>query len=482
MYGTTEGELKVLLHRIERATASCGALVLKTNRAAGNVLEPYVTVGSQDLVDEYLRSVNVSATRVPLRGNSTHIVELWQNNPANQRVFRLVREERLLGLLVLLYDTPHSWTDGLFVVEELIDALGKSLSYIEAVEGNQQLEAMLNSTIEGVALLDQSFSVVMANDCFSRTLRKTNCFGRVLEDLIPITKRQIDELLLGSNVTVALRRTDCSLILDVNLRKVAVASSLWFCVSLRDVTQTRALLLELETKTSELMELNAHLRQARDAEAEFLSMVTHELRNPLNIIVNGLELLAKNTSFDKEADEDLAIVLDASAQLNHRIGDLLTIAQLRANVLTFDFEPVDIIEILTCSVRCFSDDRVSLVVPQDVTEVPIVTGDPRRLRQLFENLIDNARKYGSGSIRVSMGVQDGELFVEVANEGDPIPEYLCERVLEPFIRNDKGVSGLGLGLAIAKGIALAHGGDLRVRSKGRETLARFSMSVKTMRW
>jgi signal transduction histidine kinase len=106
-------------------------------------------------------------------------------------------------------------------------------------------------------------------------------------------------------------------------------------------------------------------------------------------------------------------------------------------------------------------------VEVETAEAAVVEGDPLALRRLFTNLVDNAVKYG-GRARLRLFISDGAAVAEIADAGPGLPPGAIEKVFEPFFRleqsRNRATGGIGLGLAVARSIARAHGGDVTLRS------------------
>ena len=106
----------------------------------------------------------------------------------------------------------------------------------------------------------------------------------------------------------------------------------------------------------------------------------------------------------------------------------------------------------------------------------IITGQSLGLKRLFGNLIDNALKHG-GDANVTLARGDGVVIVDVQDDGPGIPEDQRESVFEPFVRLNEGTSGAGLGLAAARSIARAHGGDVVIADSEKGALLRVTLPV-----
>jgi len=186
--------------------------------------------------------------------------------------------------------------------------------------------------------------------------------------------------------------------------------------------------------------------------AAFAGAISHDLRTPLTRIRFKLE--AKTP--------DKASILADVAQMEEMICALLIF--IRGVGESGRRERLDLLSVIECAVddatRGGGQVRIENATPL------MVNADPTALRRLFANLIDNALKYGGGA-GARVFVQAGEAVVEIQDAGPGLPAPELERVFTPFYRTDAArtldAGGVGLGLAVARAIARAHGGDLVLR-------------------
>jgi signal transduction histidine kinase len=225
-------------------------------------------------------------------------------------------------------------------------------------------------------------------------------------------------------------------------------------------------------RTAELMEANRRLAEANVAKDRFLATLSHELRTPLTPLRAGIDLLR-----ERLPQPDWQPILDAMqrnlAQETRLIDDLLDIARISAGKLSLEKRGINVADCLRNAVEMI-EPRASakeLLLKIDLRDTfPPLLADPVRLQQLVANLLDNAVKFSpaKSDIRLSAWSSEGNVFLEVADSGPGIdPEHLS-RVFEPFWQADlssrRQYGGTGLGMAIAREIALLHDGDLSVRN------------------
>lgn len=223
--------------------------------------------------------------------------------------------------------------------------------------------------------------------------------------------------------------------------------------------------------------------QRHDAELreQFIAVLGHDLRNPLASVDAGARLLAKET-LSERGRAVLGLVQNSAGRMARLIDDVLDFARgrLGGGIPVERVGEVPLAPMLCQVVEELRASRPDRVIEADLEGVGSVRCDPGRLGQLVSNLVANALTHGAdGPVRVR-GSTDGGMFeLSVSNSGEPIPPATAEQLFMPFVRNSAKPSaqGLGLGLYIAKEIAKAHEGDLRVTSTPEETRFTFTMQV-----
>ncbi|HET7567511.1 MAG TPA: ATP-binding protein [Gaiellaceae bacterium] len=215
------------------------------------------------------------------------------------------------------------------------------------------------------------------------------------------------------------------------------------------------------------------LRRLSALRADFVSLVSHELRSPMAAVIGAARTLQDRwrqlTADQREAF--LALIGDETSRLAELVGDVLDTSRIEAGTFSYRFEDVDLRRLVADAVETAGVAQQEVRVVASVPDaLPAVRGDRERLRQVLGNLIDNAVKYSpeGGEVRVSASTENGAIRIAVSDEGPGIPEEQQARIFEKFGRADvAGGSkpGTGLGLFIARSIAEAHGGTLEVSSR-----------------
>jgi signal transduction histidine kinase len=219
-----------------------------------------------------------------------------------------------------------------------------------------------------------------------------------------------------------------------------------------------------------LNEMLDRLDAAFARERAFVSDASHELRTPLAILRTELELALRG---DREREELEAAVRSAAEEtdrLSALAEDLLVIARADQGQLPIRPRPLHADDLLDRLARRFAtrsdaEQRRLLAEPAPGVELE---GDPMRLEQALGNMVENALRYGRGTIRLSAESRDGQVLLHVRDDGPGFPEEFLPKAFERFTRADEARSrgGTGLGLAITAAIATAHGGSAHAANVG----------------
>ncbi len=215
--------------------------------------------------------------------------------------------------------------------------------------------------------------------------------------------------------------------------------------------------------------------RANAAKSQFLAVISHELRTPINAIVGFSELLSKVEAENlpvARRHEYLNTILESAKHLQGLINDILDVTRMERGVLQIDDQDNDVSELIEIALKICRDHAtasgISLV--GHVADNVQVKGDLTRLKQVILNLLTNAIKFSpqGGVVHVAMdrGPQRA-LVISVRDAGIGISDADAERVFEPFVQGEGGANrrfnGLGLGLAISRKIARLHGGDVTLK-------------------
>ncbi len=204
---------------------------------------------------------------------------------------------------------------------------------------------------------------------------------------------------------------------------------------------------------------------------DLLNAVSHDLRGPLANI-KGYAATLVDAGGDMPQDEQrlfLETIEGEADRLRDLLNHLLDLSKIEAGVLQVDMQPLNVERIVRQTLSGVQEPgrQYETRVASDL----FIMADSRRLRQVLQNLLENAAKYSpdGGSIKIGADEVGGEVVISVSDSGVGIPRHQWDRVFRPYQRADTamshGISGNGLGLAICKGIVEAHGGRIWVESE-----------------
>ncbi len=228
------------------------------------------------------------------------------------------------------------------------------------------------------------------------------------------------------------------------------------------------------------------LRRLSALRADFVSLVSHELRSPMASVIGSARTLEQRWRelSPEQRESFLALISHETSRLAELIGDVLDTSRIESGTFSYSFEDVDLARLVRDSAAAADHGQDEVTVEAVVREpLPAVRGDRDRLRQVLVNLIDNAVKYSPPGDRVSVEAEqsDSRVVIEVRDRGPGISPEHQRLIFEKFGRAnvaEHAKPGTGLGLFIARSIAEAHGGALEVRSApGRGATFRLSLPL-----
>jgi signal transduction histidine kinase len=233
-----------------------------------------------------------------------------------------------------------------------------------------------------------------------------------------------------------------------------------------------------------LDQLYGEAQRVIDAREEILRIVAHDLRSPLNTISMATNLLLDIPATDADRVKRLKIIKRTGEQMERLIQDLLSVTAIEAGRLSIAPRKLrmddlfgDVAEMLEGTAR---EKSIRLIVNR-AADLPPVRGDPARVLQVFSNLVGNAVKFTpeGGAITLSAARADDVIQCAIADTGSGIPPEELPRIFGKFWQSKRGDHrGVGLGLAIARGIVEAHGGTIGVKSEvGKGSVFSFSLPV-----
>jgi PAS domain S-box-containing protein len=358
----------------------------------------------------------------------------------------------------------------------------------DALERERHFRSLVDFTLQPLILKNEKGEVIYASESIKNVLGlKTDLTaGETLENFIHprdifVHKKFFTEVLNSPNkkrsIEIRMKKEDADWIWvrndAINLlghKKIKAVVT-----SIQDITFQKELDREkVEIISEEIKARNLAERAVRDRD-EFLSIASHELKTPLTTVLLQLQSTLRRISSQSLADfsgaqllKSLQIAEVQSKTLGTYIKDLLNVSLASTGRITLNKETMNLSETVRGIVQRMEEEikisgcNVDVFIKEDI----IGNWDPVRIEQLVTNLFTNALKHAKGSkINLTVGKDVDWAIFKVKDEGPGIRSDLLNEIFEPFKQGNKNSNqGLGVGLFIAKRIALAHGGDIEVKN------------------
>ncbi len=205
------------------------------------------------------------------------------------------------------------------------------------------------------------------------------------------------------------------------------------------------------------------LEESDRVRREFLATVSHELRTPLAGVLTATTVLAQRRDLPDAVRDDAASIAEQARRLSRLVGDMLDMARIEGNTLDLRLEPVDLGQAVVAAVDRLHQHAPARAVDVDVPDDTLVVADWDRLGQILDNLLLNADRFAPAATPITLRAESGArdmVVVRVIDRGPGIAGDLRDQVFERFVRGGSGdnETGLGLGLAIVRGLVEAQAG------------------------
>ncbi|AMA71479.1 MULTISPECIES: cell wall metabolism sensor histidine kinase WalK [Aneurinibacillus] len=353
--------------------------------------------------------------------------------------------------------------------------LKQALSQTEAEK--EKLSSILANMSDGVIAADGDRNIILVNKPAQRILGVSykTVLGKNLYEVLSIPG--------DSDERDSLFEENGSLLMDMNVEGEERLIRFSFTVLKNRAEQKHAGIIAVLQDVTEQKALERE-RQ------EFVANVSHELRTPLTTLKSYLEALEEGVVDDPELSRRfLRVLLNETDRMTRLVTDLLQLSRYDAGQYNFDFQPVNVPELLQDVVERFAlqsrQENIELQLDFPAHDLPPVKADRDNIIQVLDNLISNAMKYSNENTKVMIqACEVGEKYVriDIMDEGMGIRKRDLTRIFERFYRVDKARSrsmgGTGLGLSIARQIVLAHGGTIEIDSEWQKgTRVSFTLPV-----
>ncbi|BDA71031.1 Signal Transduction Histidine Kinase (STHK) with CheB and CheR activity [Calothrix sp. PCC 7716] len=399
------------------------------------------------------------------------------------------------------YRTIDNKIDGAVMILVDIDALKRSSEQL--TESRNYAEAIVETMREPLVVLSSRLQVITANRAFYETfdVTTTQVEGRPLFELgngqwnIPHLRELLEQIVPSNNQLSEFQNLVVEhefeqigrKIMMLNARRMSQPNHQdMILLAIDDITQQA----QLQRERSQLLELEQSSRAAAEAanrsKDKFLSILSHELRNPLNSLVGWAQLLRRQKVDANKLARGLEAIENSAKIQTQLIEDLLDISRITSGKMRLDARLIELTPIIKAAievVRVSADAKqIQLVSTLDAAPEQIL-GDPVRLQQIIWNLLTNAIKFTppSGRVEIKLEYIDSTAQIQVSDTGKGINAEFLPYVFERFRQADSSQSrsnpGIGLGLAIVSHLVELHGGTVNAQSLGEGQGATFTVRL-----
>ena len=213
-------------------------------------------------------------------------------------------------------------------------------------------------------------------------------------------------------------------------------------------------------------EMSAKINQNEKMQTEFISSLSHELRTPLTAITGWSETLLSDPNLDQQTRRGMKIIHRETRRLTEMVVELLDFTRIQDGRFTLNVEQADIRGEFEDTVYMYgsrlAQEGIQLELIDNDDDIPEIPCDPKRMRQVFLKILDNAAKHGGEGKRIeaSMCLEDEEIVIRIRDYGPGIPEDELALVKRKFYKGSSKARGTGIGLAVCDEIVELHGGTL----------------------
>jgi two-component system sensor histidine kinase KdpD len=214
------------------------------------------------------------------------------------------------------------------------------------------------------------------------------------------------------------------------------------------------------------------VRKSEELKSIMIDALAHELKTPLTSIEAAADMLLQPANVSQEQRRDLLHIIQQETQgLRRLMGEAIHLARIDAKRMKLESEPLQVDELITAAIQALGEQSASYPIRVEVPDdVPWIFADRELMVQALKQLLDNAMKYSPARSAITVAVQEsnGVVSLSVRDQGQGLTELEQRRVFDKFYRGRRdrsAVQGTGMGLAIAREIAEAHGGSIAVESQ-----------------
>ncbi|BDG08839.1 hybrid sensor histidine kinase/response regulator [Anaeromyxobacter paludicola] len=392
----------------------------------------------------------------------------------------LFKEGRPVALLVVHQDVPRRWTaEDLALLEETAERTWSSVARARAEQALRESEAkyrsLFDSIDEGFCIIEVLFEgerpadyrFLEVNRSFERHTGLSGATGRCIRELVPAHEEHWfriygDVARTGEAARFELPAQALGRYYEVSAFRIGSPEQRRVAVLFDDITARKR--------------AEEELREADRVKTGFLAMLSHELRNPLAPIRNSIYLLERAAAGSEQAARAQEVIRRQTEHLSRLVDDLLDVTRIAHGKVALQRARVDLRDVVRRTAddlrSMFEQGGVGLSVEEETNGPAWVDADATRIGQVLGNLLQNALKFtpGGGRVVVALRADGREVELRVRDTGVGMSPATLARLFEPFAQAEQPLArtagGLGLGLALVKGLVELHGGSVAARSEG----------------
>ncbi len=360
-----------------------------------------------------------------------------------------------------------------FSPQELRGVICKAIEFIRTLQDiateRSRMRVMINSLRDGVLTTDNQKRIALANPAFLNMIgcRKTSVIGHLVSEFIKDERLldMIDQAIRQPPDSYAEITDEMTLPFSKGKEDMIIGIR---CIPFRDRLNRNL------GSVTVFHDITA-LKKIDQLKSDFVSMVAHEIKSPLNSVLMQLNVLSDGLAGDltEKQKEILQRVSDRLTSLTVLSAELLDLSKIESGLINQDREELNLLELIRDQAACFKERAAAANIDLSVkdTAKPVrMMGNRINIEEVVSNLISNAIRYspGGGKVEVWTDEKSDCLAIKVADTGLGIPAAEVDHIFDRFFRvkNEKTryINGTGLGLAIVKSIVEAHHGSIRVDS------------------
>ena len=227
---------------------------------------------------------------------------------------------------------------------------------------------------------------------------------------------------------------------------------------------------EIGDLADSINEMSMKINQNEKMQTDFISSLSHELRTPLTAITGWSETILNGENVDDDTRRGIKIIQRETTRLTEMVVELLDFTRIQDGRMTLNIEPTDIRAEFEDTVFMYGSrlqqDGIDIYYNDTDDEIPEIPCDPKRMRQVFLNILDNAAKHGGDGKRIDAAIayENGNVVVRIRDYGAGIPEDELPLVVKKFYKGSSKARGSGIGLAVCDEIVQMHGGILKLEN------------------